>query len=410
MERPKIALVLSGGGARGAYEAGVIRYLREELPPAARENVRFDLICGVSVGAITACHLASTMDIAAEQGRLLASIWTDLSLEQVYGVEGQDLWTIARGIWRLTTNEPVRAEGWRLYDLLHPEPLEEMVRTRIPWSRISANLARGLFSALSVTATQINNGQTVVFVQQRDSPLPTWSRDPSTLARDVVIGPEHALASSAIPLLFRSVKIGEEYFCDGSLRQSTPLSPALRLGADRVLIISLKYRSADPVAAPNASLTYPTTPVLMGKVLNALLLDHTDYDLDRLRRFNQILQAGKEAFGEQFAPKMNEVVTRSRGQPYRTIHDLVLRPSRNISAIAAAHAKRKGSAPLSQSLPTKMLHRLAQSQLVNESDLASYLLFDGAYAKELVELAMEDTHHRRDDLIRFFDPDQAGAT
>jgi NTE family protein len=113
MTKPRIGLVLSGGGARGAYEAGVIRYMREELPASSRDQVRFDLICGVSVGAVTACHLAATMDSAPEQGRLLESLWTDLSLERVYRVEGQDLWSIARGIWRITTNEPVRAEGWR---------------------------------------------------------------------------------------------------------------------------------------------------------------------------------------------------------------------------------------------------------------------------------------------------------
>jgi NTE family protein len=230
MAPPPIALVLAGGGARGAYEAGVIRYLREELPAPARARVRFDILCGTSVGAITACFLASTMDQPEAQGRGLASLWGELSLEQVYKVEGEDLFTLGRKMWRAATSEdvPRRPEGWRLYDILHPEPLEEMVRTRASWPRISANLARGLFSAISVSATQIATGRTVVFVQRREGGVPAWSRDPFVEAREAILGPEHALASAAIPLLFRSVKIGDEYFCDGSLRQNTPLSPALR--------------------------------------------------------------------------------------------------------------------------------------------------------------------------------------
>ncbi len=402
MPSSPIALVLSGGGARGAYEAGVIRYLREELSASARALVRFDVLCGTSVGAVTACFLASTMDEPDRQGRALSNMWSELSLETVYKVQGEDLWSLTRKMWRAATNEPVRAEGWRLYDIFHPEPLEEIVRTRPPWPRISANLARGLFSALSVSATQIATGRSVVFVQQRESGLPPWSRDPNSEAREAVIGPEHALASAAIPLLFRSVKIGDEYFCDGSLRQNTPLTPALRLGAQRVLIIALKYRPQG-AAPPHLGLTaYPTTPLLMGKVLNALMLDHTDYDLDRLRRFNDLLRAGRVAFGANFIPQINEIVQRTRGQPYRIVQDLVLRPSRDIALIAAAHAKRVGNRAGRATLPTKLLHRIAQSQLVTEADLASYLLFDAAYAKELMALAMDDAHAQREELTRFF--------
>lgn len=401
-----IALVLSGGGARGAYEAGIVRYLREELPAAVRDQVRFDILSGTSVGAVTACFLAATMDAPQQQGRALCDMWSELSLERVYKVEGENLWSLTRKMWRAATNTPVRSEGWRLYDIFHPEPLEEMVRTRSSWPRISANLARGLFSALSVTATEIASGNSVVFVQRAEGGVPPWSRDPYTEAREAVISPEHALASAAIPLLFRSVKIGDEFFCDGSLRQTTPLSPALRLGARKVLLISLKHRPQDGKRPTRPLSTYPTTPLLMGKVLNALMLDHTDYDLDRLRRFNNLLRAGSELFGEGFIPKINEVVQRTRGQPYRLVDDLVIRPSRDIATIAAAHARRaRTSALVQHSLPTKLLHRIAQSQLVSEADLASYLLFDGEYAKDLIELAMDDAHSEREALTRFFEPD-----
>jgi len=255
---------------------------------------------------------------------------------------------------------------------------------------------------MSVTATSVSRGTAVVFVQRKGGGIPPWSRDPFVEARAAVIGPEHALASSAIPLMFRSVRIGDEFFCDGSLRQNTPLSPALRLGAERVLIISLKHEPAAPRQVTQRE-EYPTTPVLMGKILNALMLDHTDYDLDRLRRFNAILETGVEAFGPNFFTKMSEVTRRARGQEYRLVRDLVLRPSRDIGQIASDHTSRISvRSSVQTSLPTKLLHRLAQSQLVNEADLASYLLFDGEYCRELMTLAMEDCHQRREELIRFF--------
>ena len=256
----------SGGGARGAYEAGIIKYLREELPASVQPQVHFDVLCGTSVGAITCCFLAASADTPAEQGTRLAEFWSELQLDRVYRVDGEDLWTITRKLWNLRRGD-LRPEGWRLYDLIHLAPLEEMVRTRIPWPRISANLAKRALGALSLSTTRVADGKTVVFVQTRDGVVPPWSRDPFTEARYAVVGSEHALASAAIPMLFKSVHIGDEYFCDGSVRQNTPLSPALRLGAERVLILTLRYRPPGGLPPPKKMASYPSTPVLMGKVL-----------------------------------------------------------------------------------------------------------------------------------------------
>jgi len=401
---PAVGLVLSGGGARGAYEAGIVRYLREELPADVRARVRFDIICGTSVGAITAAFVAASMDTPAKQGQILDDVWSNLKLEEVYKVEGEDLWTLTRRMWRAATNEPTRPEGWRLHDILHPDPLENIVRTGTGWPRISANLARGLFSAISVSTTELGTGKSIVFVQRREGGVPPWSRNPNTEARETILGPEHVLASAAIPMLFRSVRIGEQYFSDGSLRQNTPLTPALRLGAERLLIVSLKAQRSE---LPESGLrSYPTTPLLMGKVLNALMLDHTDYDLDRLHRFNSILEAGRLTYGDDFISKINETVKLQRGQPYRQVKDLVLRPSRDIAVIASEHARRRKLPVTTQAtLPTKLLHRVAQSQLITEGDLASYLLFDGDYSKDLISLAMEDAHAKREELGRFFTED-----
>ncbi len=402
MAAPKTALVCSGGGARGAYEAGIIKYLREELPLSVRRHVHFDLLCGTSVGAITSCFLAATADTPDEQGKILSSLWTDLELERVYKVDGEDLWTISRKIWKLAREES--REGWRIYDLLHLAPLEEIVRTRTAWPRISVNLARGLLDAVSVSATRVVDGKTIVFVQRKEEGLPPWSRDPSTEARDAVLGAEHALASAAIPMLFKSVKIGDEYYCDGSVRQNTPLSPALRLGAERVMILSLRHRPEGAPPPPKVMAEYPSTATLMGKILNALMLDHTDYDLDRMHRFNGILETGTKTFGPTFLEQINQTVKQMRGQGYRVVRDLVIRPSRDLGEIAATQAKAKKLVNDDSSFPSRMLQKITRSHLFTQADLASYLLFDGAYARALIDLAMEDAHAQREALIAFFDP------
>ena len=400
--KPRIGLVCSGGGARGAYEAGVIRYLREEFPASARAHVRFDVLTGTSIGAGTACFLAATMHTPDEQGRALQALWSGMSLEKVFKVDGESLYSVSRKIWRATrANE--RPEGWRLYDLLHPEPIERMVRNQIDWPQIAANLARGLCSAVSVTATRIRDGKTVIFIQRREPGLPRWSRDPYQQPMEVVLGPEHALASGAIPLLFRSARVGDEYYCDGFVRQNTPLSPALRLGADRVMILSLRHKPKSSVEPSPVQESMPTTPKVIGKVLNALMMDRTEYDLDRLRRMNEMLESGRRAYGEDFVSRMNDTLEQIRGQPYRVVRDLVVRPSRDLSELARPHLEKRAKQEAS-ALPTRLLHRLSGSNLFTQADLGSYLLFDAAYANELISLAMEDAHARRDQLIEFFDP------
>ncbi|MDP2272979.1 MAG: patatin-like phospholipase family protein [Archangium sp.] len=401
--KPRIGLVCSGGGARGAYEAGVIRYLREELPASTRADVRFDVLAGTSVGASTACFLAATMHIPDEQGRALASLWTGLSLEKVFRVDGESLYSVSRKIWRATrANE--RPEGWRLYDLFHPEPIENIVRHAIDWPRIAANLARGLCSAVSVSATRIRDGKTVIFIQRREAGLPRWSRDPYQQPVEVVLGPEHALASGAIPLLFRSARVGDEYYCDGFVRQNTPLSPALRLGADRVLILSLRHKPRPSVEPPAQHEPMPTTTKIIGKVLTALMVDRTEYDLDRLRRLNEMLESGRRAYGDDFVARMNDTLEQVRGQPYRVVRDLVVRPSRDLAELARPHLEKFAKKEKTHALPTRLLHRLSGSNLFTQAELGSYLLFDAGYANDLIALAMEDAHARREQLIEFFDP------
>lgn len=399
--KPTIGLVCSGGGARGAYEAGVIRYLREELPASSRQHVRFDVLAGTSIGALTCCFLASTMDKPDQQGQFLQNVWTNFQIERVFKVEGENLVSAARKLWTAARAQE-RPEGWRLSDIMHMAELEAVVRTSLSWPAIAANLARGLFSALAVSTTRLSDGKSVVFVQRREPGLPPWSKNPSIEAQETVLGPEHALASAAIPLLFRAVKIADDHYCDGSVRMGTPLSPALRLGAERVLVLSLKSSSVEKKPPIRST---PTTALLVGKLLNAMLLDHTDHELDRMRRLNALLEAGQQSYGADFLTRINASVAQMRGQPWRQVRELVLRPSRDPSEIAGRHA-RDHRFPINADteLPKRMLYRLTRSRFFRQSDIASYLMFDAAYASDLISLAMEDAHQRRDELMAFFEP------
>jgi NTE family protein len=397
--KPKVGLVASGGGARGAFEAGVIRYLREEMPADVRAHVRFDILSGTSVGAMTCCALASTMHAPETQGQVLTKLWSGLSLETVYKVEGESIWSVSRKMWKAARTEQ-KPEGWRLHDVFHPEALETLVRDKIEWPNVARNLSKGMFSAMSVSTTRIRDGKTVVFVQRREPGLPTWSTDPYTVAQDVVIGPEHALASGAIPLLFRSVKIGDEYFCDGFVRQNTPISPALRLGADKVLILSLRHRPKAEAEPPRLD-QMPSTPMVIGKVLNAFVVDRADHDLVRLRRINQLIDSGKRQFGDAFVQQMSRAVRDMRGQPWRHVKELVIRPSRDLADIARPHLEARSSVE-AESLPARLLHRLTGTAMLSQAELGSYLLFDAPYASDLISLGMEDAHARREELAQFF--------
>jgi len=419
-EEKKTALVLSGGGARGAYEAGVLKYIREEFASILGHQPRFDIICGTSVGAVNACYVAATVHESEVQGKRLADIWEGLVLDEMYEIGLRDLLSIP---WRFFRGKPLHAEAIghggrlprRLGGFLNTAPMERIVMRGIPWRNICKNFQAGHIQALSVSCTEMSSGKTAVFAQFREGISPQWARDVTVIHRTARIGPTHALASAAIPLLFPAVRVGHSYFCDGGLRQNTPLSPALRLGADRVLVIGLRHSTekrfgdlSDEIHASHGklpqSLTAYANPIfLLGKVLDALLLDRTDYDLDRLRLFNALLEGGEKAYGPDFLERINSFIVPVRGAPYRKVKELYIRPSEDIGAIASRHA-RKGKIGWSlKGFVAQVLKRFAlQGSPRGEADLLSYLLFDGAYEKALVHLGMADAAAHREQLREFF--------
>jgi NTE family protein len=403
---PLTALVLSGGGARGAYEAGVIKYIRDELPPKVRAHARFEIICGTSVGAINGCFMAANAHNPELQGRALAQVWERLRIEGVYKVGWRELSNLPRFIFGSRGRgqlDQVVGPG-RLGGLLNTAPMEQLIRRGMRWHHIPRNLEMGDLHALAVNATHIASGKTHSFVQLAGGGLPPWSTDPQVEARAVTIGPQHPLASAAIPWIFPAVDIDGEVYCDGGLKLNTPISPAIRLGADRLLVIGLQHQESELEIKEHTADRidhFPSAPFLLGKILNALLLDKTGYDLNRLERFNALREAGEQAFGGQFEEALGNVMRPMRGAPYRKVKALMIQPSEDIAEVASKHARLGSVASRAGGVVGPLIRRIAE-QGESEGDLLSYLLFDGEYASDLVRLGMRDADGKRQELIDFF--------
>ena len=411
---------MSGGGARGAYEAGVLEYLLDEFPRRLGHPVRFDIVTGTSVGAIHACYLAATQG-EANTGTRLADIWRSFQLDAVFPLRPTDL---VRVPWRLSGLARLRAnvgEGdetapQRLPGLFDTRWLDAIVFTQVPWEQIRRNIDGGRLRALAIAATEIATGRSVVFVENGTANTPiNWGRDPFVIARPAHIGPQHALASAAIPMLFAAIRIEHTYYCDGGLRLNTPLAPALRLGADRILVIGLRHPATpeeeDRVARQReASFVSPT--YLAGKALNALMLDRIETDVDRMRLFNEVLKTGIQAYGDEFLDRINEPIVRLRKRPYRVVHDVFLRPSEDLGVIAAEAMHGAVRSRGMRSWLSQNLARYAARGAFGEADLLSYLFFDKAYTERLIELGRKDAERAANDLAELFegtaDPEATG--
>jgi NTE family protein len=403
--RPKIGIVLSGGGSRGAYEAGIIHYLRTDLARRLGRHVPIDIISGTSVGAINAAFLAATMTDPSTQADQIVAAWRALRIEELISLRARDLMRAAKMM--LGGDPPAPPPGsFRYGGLLDTSGLERFVIRVIPWRGIERSLRTRDLHALTVSATHVGTGHTVVFLSSGEPVPREWSRDPFVRHRAARIGPRHVLASAAIPMLFPAVKIGDEYFTDGGLRQNTPMSPAIRLGADRLLLISLRHVGSEPkIIQKERAEAYPKPLFLAGKALNALLLDHTEYDLMRMQRINLILEAGHASFGDRFEEMMNHELVRLRGAPLRRIQATHIRPSEDIGALAADFVA-KGRMKVTGLVARQLIPRLAEGEARHESDLLSYLMFDGEYAEELIELGRRDAAKKEDELAALFDVTQ----
>jgi NTE family protein len=383
-------MILSGGGARGAYEVGVLSYVLDGFARLRGGAPRIDILCGTSVGAINACYLAAHLSDPTLGIRRLVDLWTELELSRVLGFGLRQ----AMSMHRVVLGGGAQAAG--LFDVT---PMTHLIEREIPWRAIARTLRHGHLSALSVSATEVSSGRTVIFMQTGpDGTLPTTA-PPRTIIRGALIGPLHALASAAIPILFPPVRIGRELFMDGGVRQNTPIAPALRLGATHVFAVGLS-REVKGIESGGEDQRPPGAAMVLGKVLNAFLLDHVQSDYEVLTRVNRMIEDGEYAYGDEFLGQVNKPVCDRGDLPYRRVHSLVVRPSEDIGRLAASYV-RSGALRHGAGFTRRMLTLLDVGE-ATEADLASYLLFDGAFAKKLIDLGRADAEARRHEIAEFF--------
>lgn len=407
-DTPRIAVCLSGGGARGAYEAGILSYLFTELPARLGHPVTFDIITGTSVGAVHACFCAANQG-EVDAGEKLTAIWRALSLDRVFAPGIGDIFRVPLQLMGLAPERPTlpptkSGVPERLAGLFDTSWLEDIVIQNIDWVKIRERIDSGALEALAIAATEISTGRSAVFVDTGERPMPEWPDDRFVVARSTRLGPAHALASAAIPLAFPALRIDRTYYCDGGLRLNTPLAPALRLGADRVLVIGLRYpRPAEEEdrIAKRRETSYVNPMFLAGKALNALLLDRVEHDVARLRMFNSILEGGVREYGPGFIERINAPILAERKRPYRIVRDYMIRPSKDLGRIAAECLKHQGRSRGIRDWLSRNVVKYAGRGALAEADLLSYLFFDRCYADHLIELGRKDAAAVEDELAEF---------
>lgn len=376
-------IVLGGGGARGAYEAGVLAGIVDVLGsdcPCAL----FDVICGTSVGAINAAWLAAHADASGHEVSGLVHKWTSLSLDRHLRPDLQG--------WFGRTRARHLGRG-----LLDPRELEALVEDGVPWDRLHRNVRAGTIRALVVTALHVASGRTTIFTHLAPGETYPASRDPRRVHVAQQVTADHVLASAAVPLLFPSRRIGSSYYADGGLRFNTPIAPALRMGVDKLVVIPLlqDFQEHPPELGPEEA---PSLVFLAGKLLDALLLDPIRYDLAVLQRFNRLVSVLHDTLSEAELARVNEAMLAERGATYRQVETLVFRPSADIGAMA----RRKGEALERRGWRGKIVSRLTRIGGQVDADLLSFVLFDGEHAADLIELGRSDVHDRAAEVRSFF--------
>jgi len=368
--RPTVGLVLTGGGARSAYQVGVLLALAEMLP---RSRNPFQVIVGTSAGAVAASVLAAEAHHWRRAVAGLERVWANFQSSQVFHVDARHMLRAgAHWVLALISGGMVLAPPKSLLD---NTPLRELLRVHVDCAGVRRSIERGHLHAFALCATSYGSGRSVTFFDGIDS-IGDWSRVQRVGVR-TQLTLDHLMASVAIPLLFPPMRIGDEYYGDGAMRQVHPLSPAIHLGADRLLIIGVRARRAAGVQVNRLPPIMPSPGEIFGYMLDTLFTDQIYSDLEQLERFNELVHAAPQA---------------ARGG--RPIETLMLAPSVDPREIAGRHA---GEIPRG----LRALLRVIGGRDTSGHQLASYLTFESGYTRALIELGYRDAMEARTALQAF---------
>ena len=379
MER-KIGLILSGGGARAAYQVGVLKAIAGILPRHAHNP--FPIICGTSAGSLNAVTLAVNARYFRKAVQQLLNIWKNAHVENIYRADPVGVfinsvrWLAGLLLSSMGVNKLSRVS------LLDNTPLVDFLEKTLPCEKIQESIDAGVLYALSITASGYGSGHSVTFFQGVKDIQP-WQRA-RRLGIQTKIGTEHLLASSAIPFIFPAVHINREYFGDGSMRQIAPISSALHLGANRVLVIGIG--SGGPEHSRDGHMgEYPSLAQIAGHALNSIFLDSMEVDLERLQRINSTVSVMPEDIRQ--------------ATHLRHVDVLVISPSQPIDGIAERYAHR---------LPwtIRFLLRGLGAMRRSGANLVSYLLFEKKFCRALIELGYQDAMKRKEEILVFLGQQQ----
>ncbi|KHD88152.1 MAG: hypothetical protein OM95_10275 [Bdellovibrio sp. ArHS] len=372
----KMGLVLSGGGARGAYQVGVLAAV-QKISETSGILPRFEYLSGVSAGAINASSLAANCENFKNASETLVKLWSEVTVDRVFSTDALTMgkigfqWMSELSLGSLTGTTPGRA-------LLETSPLRTLIHDNMNYDKVAQNFKDGHLKALAITAINYATSATVTFIQGQDQ-LPSWNKGRKYSER-TIISTDHIMASSAIPLLFPPVQVDDRFFGDGAVRNHAPCSPVIYLGAEKLLVIGVR-RQAGIAYEERAQQTTksPNVARVINTILNGVLLDAIEQDIDRLRRLNEYALAIPSDQQQKIS--------------LRPLDYLFISPSADIGEMAVQKARK---------LPGVVRYLLkGLGSLEDASEIISYLLFDPGFCSDLIEIGYKDGMAQKDELIAF---------